>query len=86
MSQLSRAQFSTATFDTWLSAQILKLSVDALSGGVLTCTACTQSTTGEYVIEYQGETLRYLPEKTYAFLKFVVEELSNSSIVGDSRG
>jgi hypothetical protein len=86
MPQLSHAQFSTATFDTWLSAQILKLSVDALSAGVLTCTACPQSKTGEYVIEYQGETLRYLPEKTYAFLNFVIEETSNSSISGDARG
>lgn len=85
MPQLSRAQSSTATFDAWLTAQILKLSVDALSAGVLTCTACTQSTTGEYVIEYQGETLRYLPEKTYAFLKFVTD-LSQPSIAGDARG
>ena len=74
MPQLNHSRFSAA-FDAWLSAQILKLSVDALSVGVLTCTACTQSTTGEYVIEYQGETLRYVPEKTYAFLKFVIEQM-----------
>lgn len=53
MHQLSSSQFSTATFDAWLSAQILKISlVDALSAGVLTCTACSESTTGEYVIRY----------------------------------
>ena len=86
MSQFSSVQFSTDTFDTWLSAQILKLSVDALSAGVLTCTACPQSTTGEYVLEYQGETLRYRPEKTYAFLKFVTEAVSKPSIAGNSRG
>lgn len=85
MHQLSHTQSSTTTFDAWLTAQILTLSVDALSAGVLTCTACPQSTTGEYVIEYQGETLRYLPEKTYAFLKFVTD-LSQPSIAGDAHG
>ena len=80
MPQLNHSQFSTATFDAWLKAQILKLSIDALSAGVSTCTACTQSTTGEYVIEYQGETLRYVPEKAYAFLKFVTEAVSDPSI------
>ncbi len=49
MTQISNAQFSTAAFDAWLAAQILKLSVDALNAGVLTCTACAQSTIGEYV-------------------------------------
>jgi hypothetical protein len=79
MSQLSVDQSLATAFDDWISAQILKLSVDTLSAGVLTCTACAESTTGEYVIEYQGKTLRYSPEKTYAFLKFVAEGSSKSS-------
>ncbi len=77
MSQPSVPQLST-TFDEWIKEQILQLSVDALSAGVLTCTACSQSTNGEYVIEYQGETFRYLPERTYAFLKFVSEGLNKA--------
>ncbi len=78
MSQLSVDQ-STAAFDNWLSAEILKLSVDTLNLGVLTCTACAKSTTGEYVIDYKGETFRYSPEKTYAFLKFVAANLSEEA-------
>ncbi len=62
----------SSDLDRWLTAQILKLSVDALGAEVLTCTACSESVTGEYVIEYKGETLRYSPERTYAFLKFVL--------------
>jgi hypothetical protein len=73
MGSSSVPQALTSAFDEWITAQILKLSVDALSAGVLTCTACAESTTGEYVIEYQGETFRYLPEKTYAFLRFIAE-------------
>jgi len=84
MTQLNNAQFSTAAFDAWLAAQILKLSVDALSAGVSTCTACSESTIGEYIIEYQGETFRYLPGKTYAFLTFVIEESNKPTIAGDS--
>ncbi|UBF26193.1 hypothetical protein K9N68_32550 [Kovacikia minuta CCNUW1] len=78
MSQSSVPPALTSAFDEWVTAQILKLSVDALSAGVLTCTACAESTTGEYVIEYQGETFRYLPEKTYAFLKFVMDGSTRS--------
>ena len=87
MHQFGRSQVSTTTtFDDWIKEQILRLSVDALSVGVVTCTACSQSTSGEYVIEYQGETLRYAPEKIYAFLMFVTQPLSNPSIAGDSHG
>ena len=71
MSQLSVNQSLTEAFDQWLTAEILKLSVDTLRLGVLTCTACSESTTGEYVIDYKGETFRHSPEKTYAFLRFV---------------
>jgi hypothetical protein len=77
MSQPRVPQLSTA-LDEWIKEQILQLSVDALSAGVLTCTACSQSTKGEYVIEYQGETFRYLPERTYAFLKFVSADLNKA--------
>ncbi|MBD2102478.1 hypothetical protein [Leptolyngbya sp. FACHB-261] len=62
-----------AAFKHWLSQQILKLSVETLSSEVLTCTACSASTSGEYIVEYGGESFRYSPEKTYAFLKFVAE-------------
>lgn len=66
------SQVSTANkFDSWLKDQILKLSVDVLREGVMTCTACPESKIGEYIIEYQGESFRYSPEKTYAFLMFV---------------
>ncbi len=66
-------KIDTDAFDTWLTEQILKLSVDALNSEVLTCTACAGSASGEYLIEYQGQTFRYSPEKTYAFLKYVTE-------------
>lgn len=75
MNQPSDFQSFTENFNQWLSEQILQLSVDTLVAGVLTCTACAKSTTGEYVIEYQGETFRYPPEKAYAFLKFIAEGL-----------
>jgi hypothetical protein len=73
MGSSSVPQALTSAFDEWITAQILQLSVDTLGAGVLTCTACAESTTGEYVIEYQGKKFRYLPEKTYAFLKFIAE-------------
>lgn len=76
MSKSHPPQIVATAYDQWLAEQILKLSVDALVSEVLTCTACAQSTFSEYVIEYQGETFRYFPEKTYAFLKFVTEGLS----------
>lgn len=60
------------SYDSWIAQQILKLSVDALSSEVLTCTACAERV-GEYLIEYQGKTFRYSPEQTYALLKFLTE-------------
>ncbi|AFY75065.1 hypothetical protein Syn7502_03181 [Synechococcus sp. PCC 7502] len=84
MSQLSNDQFSSTAFDAWLTAQILKLSVDTLYVGVFTCTACAQSKSGEYEIEYQGEMLRYLPEKTYAFLMFVIAQIGKPTIADKS--
>jgi hypothetical protein len=74
VNKFDSTQTLAAAFDSWIAEQIEKLSVDALSSEVLTCTACAE-TSGEYVIEYQGETFRYPPEKTYAFLKFVTEHL-----------
>lgn len=58
-------------FDRWLEQQILKLSVDALSRNVLTCTACPQ-VIGDYIIEYRGESLRLPAPKAYAFLRYVM--------------
>ena len=61
-----------ATYNQWLTEQIKKLSVDALvSSEALTCTACVESDSGKYVIEYQRETFRYSPEQAYTFLKFL---------------
>jgi hypothetical protein len=59
-------------FEEWLTQQILTLSVDALSQKVLTCTACPQ-VLGDYIIEYQGESLRLPAGKAYAFLRYVLE-------------
>lgn len=75
MSQFNLPQSLATDFDNWITEQILKLSTDTLSSKVLTCTACTQSASGKYIIEYQGETFRYSPSETYAFLKFVTEHL-----------
>ena len=60
-------------FATWLDQQILTLSVDALSRSVLTCTACPK-VLGDYIIEYQGESLRFPAPKAYAFLRYVLEK------------
>jgi hypothetical protein len=88
MHQSASSQVSTSNkFDGWLKDQILKLSVDVLRAGVMTCTACPESKIGEYIIEYQGESLRYNPEKTFAFLKFVTDEMIISpSVLGKSHG
>ena len=59
-------------FEAWLEQRIATLSVDALNRNVLTCTACGE-VTGDYIIEYRGESLRYQAPKAYAFLKYVLE-------------
>ena len=79
MSKSDTPSLTTTTYDQWLTEQIFKLSVDALKSKVLTCTACAESDSGEYIIDYQGETFRYSPEKTYAFLKFVTEGHSSQT-------
>ncbi len=61
----------TDNFQVWLNEEIRKLSVDALNSGLFTCTACGE-TKGYYVIEYQGEKLRYPAAETYAFLQFAI--------------
>jgi hypothetical protein len=76
MSQSTFDEALMVEFDNWVKAQVLKLSVDDLRAGVLTCTACPESTIGEYIIEYRGQSLRFTPEKTYAFLQFVAQQLS----------
>lgn len=62
----------TAEFETWLKAQILKLSVDTLKSEAFTCTACGE-VLGTYIIDYKGERFRYSMPRTYAFLKFIAE-------------
>ncbi|MEB3280592.1 MAG: hypothetical protein VKK42_16895 [Lyngbya sp.] len=64
-------------FDSWLEQQILTLSVDALSQKVLTCTACPK-VMGDYILEYQGESMRFPAAKTYAFLRYVLENPSST--------
>ncbi|MBD2258314.1 hypothetical protein [Pseudanabaena sp. FACHB-2040] len=63
--------------DPWLREQILRLSVDMLSVGLLTCTAC-EKVFGEYILEYKGETFRLPAGKAYAFLKYVQETTTDS--------
>ncbi|MGF1515423.1 MAG: hypothetical protein ACFB5Z_17220 [Elainellaceae cyanobacterium] len=60
-------------FESWLSQQILKLSVDALSKEAITCTACPE-VMGDYIIEYEGKKLRMPTGKAYAFLRYVLEK------------
>ena len=56
-------------FEKWLTEQINQLSVDTLSAGVLTCTACPK-VMGDYIVEYKGASMRLSTEKTYAFLQY----------------
>ncbi|MGB3612365.1 MAG: hypothetical protein WBA10_01135 [Elainellaceae cyanobacterium] len=60
-------------FEAWLSQQILTLSVDALSKEAMTCTACPE-VMGDYIIEYQGETLRMPTGQAYAFLRYILDK------------
>jgi hypothetical protein len=59
-------------FEAWLTEQVRRLSVDALGVGVATCTACGEIQ-GDYIIEFQGEKLRYPLHTAYGFLKFVLD-------------
>lgn len=61
-----------ATFEAWLTTQILQLSVDTLKSKAITCTACGE-VLGTYIIEYQGNRFRYSASEAYAFLKFIAE-------------
>ncbi|MEM1293223.1 MAG: hypothetical protein AAF827_04670 [Cyanobacteria bacterium P01_D01_bin.6] len=65
-------------FESWLEQQILTLSVDALSREILTCTACPK-VMGDYIIEYQGESMRFPAPKAYAFLRYVLDPTSTPS-------
>lgn len=76
MSQLNLPSSLASEFDNWIAEQVLKLSTDALSAQVFTCTACAESTSGEYIIEYEGESFRYSPLETYVFLKFATERVA----------
>ncbi|MGB2925651.1 MAG: hypothetical protein WBB82_10145 [Limnothrix sp.] len=60
-------------FEAWLEQQILSLSVDALNEKVLTCTACGQ-VKGDYIIEYQGKSMRFDAGKTYGFLQYILAQ------------
>lgn len=55
--------------EQWMAEQVNQLSVDTLSEGVLTCTACPK-VLGDYIVEYKGESMRLSAEKTYAFLQY----------------
>lgn len=61
----------------WLVEQIRQMSVDILSLGTYTCTACGE-VSNEYIIDYSGKTLRLSDVETYALLKFILETESPS--------
>ncbi|MEB3358436.1 MAG: hypothetical protein VKK04_17045 [Synechococcales bacterium] len=72
-----QASLAVQQLDSWIEQQILTLSVDALSRNVLTCTACPK-VLGDYIIEYQGESMRFPAAKAYAFLRYVLENTSRA--------
>lgn len=72
----SQASPLLQALEPWLQSQILTLSVDALSKSMLTCTACPQ-VMGDYIVEYQGESLRLPAAATYALLRYVLEDTSS---------
>lgn len=55
---------------SWLEQEIQRLSVETLSSDVVTCTACGE-VQGDYIIDYQGKSMRLPSAEAYAFLKFV---------------
>lgn len=61
----------------WLAEQIRQMSVDILSLGTYTCTACGE-VLNEYIIDYSGKTFRLSDVETYALLKFILETESDS--------
>lgn len=67
-------QLMTA-FDEWMNTQISHLSLSATQLSNLTCTACNEIL-GMYIIDYQGDRFHYSAFRTYAFLKFILEEQS----------
>lgn len=70
MSPSNVEQSIMPALEQWMTEQINQLSVDTLSSGVLTCTACPK-VLGDYIVEYKGESMRLSVEKTYAFLQYV---------------
>ena len=70
MNRANVEQSILPAFETWMTEQINQLSVDTLSAGALTCTACPK-VMGDYIVEYKGASMRLSTEKTYAFLQYV---------------
>ncbi|NJL46085.1 MAG: hypothetical protein HC922_11030 [Leptolyngbyaceae cyanobacterium SM2_3_12] len=70
MTPLTPSPAGLEPLEPWLREQILQLSVDTLSAGLLTCTAC-EEVFGDYILEYNGEKFRLPASKTYAFLQFI---------------
>lgn len=62
----------TDAFENWMKSEILKLSVDTLKEQAVTCTACGE-VLGTYIVDYKGTQFRLSAERTYAFLKFLLE-------------
>ncbi len=56
--------------DRWLAEQIRQLSVDLLSQGTFTCTACG-AVAGDYIVQQDGENHRLNTPETYAFLQYM---------------
>lgn len=57
-------------YQAWLVTEIEKLSIETLRHQTITCTACPK-VTGDYLVDFQGQTIRLKTPETYAFLKFV---------------
>lgn len=76
MIQTPKHSSTPQQFDDWLKQQILALSVDTLNQEVFTCTACTKIA-GDYIIDYQGDTLRLQTAEAYAFLQFIQQTVAH---------
>ncbi|MEO0455061.1 MAG: hypothetical protein AAF152_00565 [Cyanobacteria bacterium P01_A01_bin.114] len=79
MTNLAKPAFSSAAtaisasdaIESWIQKRISQLRIDAAQSQDCTCELCPES--GEYLIEYRGQTMRCSPEKAYAALCFVLE-------------
>ncbi|MEA5462848.1 hypothetical protein [Leptothoe sp. PORK10 BA2] len=69
-----QASLESPTFsqlNAWLTKRIRELSVETLASQAFTCTACGE-VSGEYLVDYEGQTYRFDTATTYAFLEFIL--------------